>query len=135
MTKHVKLYEAFQNERSLEELKIHMIAEQTFRRLRRQGIDFSSIRPRRLYEQADTDANDELYNWLYQEVEPNVAELRAEKRGNQILSRLQLAVLYLFAMGSSEEGINDPTEYIQVIPGMGNYNFQGLPKYQLISLS
>lgn len=36
-------------------------------------------------------------------------------------------------MGSSEEGINDPTEYIQVIPGMGNYNFQGLPKYQLIS--
>lgn len=131
MNKHVKLFESFQNEQTIEELKLHMIAERVFSNLRKKGIDFSSIGSHRLYEQDE--ANEELYNWLYQEVEPNAAELRAAGRGYQILSRPQLAVMYLYAIGANEEH-GDATEYIQVIPGIEDYVFQGLPKYKLNSI-
>ena len=41
--------------------------------------------------------------------------------------------MYLYAIGINEEH-GDATEYIQVIPGLGDYVFQGLPKYQLNSI-
>lgn len=129
MTKHIKLFESFQKEQELEELKIHMIAERVFSNLKKNGIDFSSIGSR-LYEQ---ETIGELYDWIYKEVEPNVAELRAAQQGKQILTRPQLAATYLYAKGVHQEP-SDATEFIQVIPGLEEYAFQGLPKYQLNSV-
>jgi hypothetical protein len=129
MTKHIKLFESFQKEQELEELKIHMIAERVFSNLKKNGIDFSSI-GFRLYEQ---ETIGELYEWIYEEVEPNAAELRAAQQGKQILTRPQLAVIYLYAKGVHQEP-SDATEFIQVIPGLEGYIFQGLPKYQLNSV-
>ena len=129
MTKHVKLYEHFQIESDKNELKADLIFENVMHKLRKGGIDQGLINSR-LNEQAEIE--DEFTQWLYTDEPLNAAELRAQAQGKQILNKRQMAVMYLAALGDYEYG--DITEYIKVIPGLQDYDFNDMPKSGIVPI-
>ena len=129
MSKHVKLYEQFQSENTLMELKAELIIENVINKLRKKGIDLRNINSR-LYEQDEY--QDEFTKWLYTDEPLNSAESRAQAQGKQILNKRQMAVMYLAALGDYEYG--DITEYVKVIPGMQDYDFTNMPKSGIVPI-
>jgi len=112
-TKHVKLYEDYSME-----IRALRIYESTMKKINAS---------RRLNEQDENE--DEFEEWLYTDDPLNAAERRAQGQGKQILNKRQMAVMYLAAKGDDDHG--DITEYIKIIPGLHNYDFD-MPKSHVI---
>lgn len=129
MTKYVKLYEQFQNDEILNELKMDFIFENILYNLRKKGISIRTINSKVNEEE---EYQDEFTKWLYTDEPLNAAELRAQAQNKQVLNKRQMAVMYLAALGDYE--YKDITEYIKVIPGLQDYNFTNMSKSDIIPI-
>ena len=109
-----KIFENFENDSILE-----AIYESTMNDLLNRGISLDFISGCRLNEDIDF-SNEEGESWEDTDVEYSSGEMRAYSRGLQIMTKPQMAAIYLLAKGRCEEVGAD---YVKMIDGIQAFGY------------
>lgn len=109
MNKHIKIYESFDTE-----LKLKAIYESAIEDLISKGMSLDFINNRALNE------SEEWYDMEDEEEEYSDGEKRAHARGLQIMTKPQMAAIYLLAKGKCEE---IGADYIKMIDGIDAFGY------------
>ena len=108
MTKHIRLFESYSNEQD----RANAIYESVMDNLLSKGISLDFINSR---------LNEQL-EWADEEEELTSGEKAALTRGLDLMTKPQMAAIYLLAKGRSEEN-TDNHEYIRMIPGINLFGY------------